>query len=185
MKKIILYSSACLMLIGAVSCSSQPSQKTTPPSSQQQSVQEAFAMLNPTQGNKVKGRVSFTKVPQGVKVVADFEGMEPGSHGIHIHEKGDCSAPDGSSAGEHFNPTNKKHGSPDDKDRHVGDLGNIVADRNGRAHYERVDSVIQLDGDYSIIGRSVVIHAKADDFKTQPSGDSGKRVACGVIETLH
>ncbi len=144
-------------------------------------VQTAKSVLHPTKGNQVTGTVTFTVVDGGVRVVADLEGLKPGEHGFHIHEFGDCSAPDGSSAGGHFNPTKKHHGSPDSLDRHVGDLGNITAEANGRAHYDRTDKVIDLNGKDSIVGHSVVVHEKADDFVTQPTGNSGARVACGVI----
>lgn len=139
-------------------------------------------ILNPTKGNKVEGLVTFTKVEGGVKIVAIVNNLTPGSHGFHIHEFGDCSAPDGSSAGGHFNPKKTQHGSPEALERHVGDLGNLVADKFGVAHYERIDKLIQLDGPDTIIGRSVVVHDNADDFKTQPTGNAGGRVACGVIE---
>jgi len=143
---------------------------------------KAVAVLHPTKDNRAMGYVTFTEVPGGVRIVADVESLQPGQHGFHIHEFGDCSAPDGSSAGGHFNPTKTQHGSPDTVDRHAGDLGNIVADVKGHAHYDRVDTVIKLDGPDTIIGRSVIVHANADDFKTQPTGNAGGRVACGVIE---
>ena len=142
----------------------------------------ASCVLHPTKGNKVEGIVTFTKVEGGIKIVAEVNHLAPGDHGFHIHEFGDCSAPDGSSAGGHFNPTHTEHGGPDSKDRHVGDLGNITADNEGIAHYERIDKVIQLEGPNSVIGRSVVIHSDPDDFKSQPAGNAGGRVACGVIE---
>lgn len=148
-------------------------------------VNSAKAVLNPTKGNKAHGQVSFTVIEGGVKIIADVDGLTPGKHGFHIHEKGDCSAPDASSAGDHFNPANKKHGSPNDTERHVGDLGNLEADSKGHAHYERIDKVISLSGPNNILGRSVVIHEKADDFKTQPSGDAGSRQACGAIVGFH
>lgn len=143
---------------------------------------QATAHLHPTQGNKAQGTVSFTVVDGGVKIVADIDYLTPGKHGFHIHEFGDCSAPDGSSAGGHFNPTGSKHAAPDSLERHVGDLGNIVADDRGYAHHEVVDKVISLNGPHSIVGRSVIIHAMPDDFVTQPTGNAGGRVACGVIE---
>lgn len=145
-------------------------------------VKKAQAILWPTQGNTAQGKVSFTVVEGGVKIIADVDDLTPGKHGFHIHEHGDCSAPDASSAGGHFNPTGSKHGSPDSSERHAGDLGNLVADNNGHAHYERIDTVITLDGPHSIIGRSIIIHEKEDDFKTQPAGNAGARVACGIIE---
>jgi superoxide dismutase, Cu-Zn family len=143
----------------------------------------AVAALNPTKGNDANGVVTFEAVEGGVKIVAKIEGLTPGKHGFHIHEFGDCSAPDGASAGGHFNPTHKKHGGPDHLERHAGDLGNIVADEKGHGEYERVDSVITLSGPDTIIGRSVVIHSNADDFVTQPTGNAGGRVACGIIIT--
>lgn len=143
----------------------------------------AVAHLSPTQGNSVRGTVTFTKVRDGVRVVADVSGLTPGSHGFHIHEKGDCSAPDASSAGGHFNPTGTQHGAPDSEMRHVGDLGNLLADASGRAHLVRVDRHLMLDGSSSIVGRGVIVHAKPDDLKSQPAGDAGPRVACGVIQS--
>ena len=144
-------------------------------------IKRAIAALHPTKDNKANGMVTFTQVDGGVKIVADIDGLTPGKHGFHIHEFGDCSSSDGSSAGGHFNPKNAKHGGPDHADRHVGDLGNIVADNTGRAHYERVDQLIQLNGPDTIIGRSLIVHANPDDFTMQPTGNAGGRVACGVI----
>jgi Cu-Zn family superoxide dismutase len=145
------------------------------------SVTKAVALLSSTKGNDVAGEVTFTKVDGGVKIVADVTGLTPGSHGFHIHEFGDCSAPDGMSAGGHFNPHHMQHGGPDAEVRHAGDFGNLDADATGKAHYERVDTVISLEGADSIIGHAVIVHAKADDLKTQPTGNAGARVACGAI----
>lgn len=142
----------------------------------------AIATLHPTLGHTAHGTVTFVEKPDGILVVADVQGLSPGEHGFHIHEFGDCSAPDGSSAGGHFNPTNMPHGGPDSPQRHVGDLGNLTAGPDSTAHYERLDSHLAFEGDSSILGRSVVVHQKADDFKTQPSGNAGARIACGVIE---
>lgn len=142
----------------------------------------AVANLSPTQGNNVSGKVTFTKVDDGIKIVADLKGLSEGKHGFHVHEKGDCSAPDGTSAGGHFNPENKPHGAPDDSARHVGDMGNIEAGSDGNAHYERVDHLMSFSGSHSIIGKAVIVHQKADDLKSQPTGAAGARVACGVIE---
>lgn len=140
------------------------------------------ATLHPTKGNNVTGTVSFAPVEGGVMILAEVHGLTPGKHGFHIHEKGDCSAADASSAGGHFNPFNKPHGAPDDANRHVGDLGNLIADANGDAYYARVDTVIELEGANTIVGRAVIVHEKEDDFKTQPTGNAGARVACGVIQ---
>lgn len=144
-------------------------------------VHPAVCVLNPTVGNKVMGTVRFTEVVGGVKVVADIRGLTPGKHGFHIHECGDCTFPDGSSAGGHFNPKKMNHGSPMDAMRHEGDMGNIEADASGKAHLEYVDKTISFQGETSIIGRSIIVHEKEDDMKTQPSGNAGARLACGVI----
>lgn len=144
-------------------------------------ITKAVCVIQPTEGNDVSGLVTFTKVDGGVKVVADLEGLTPGKHGFHVHEYGDISGLDGKSAGGHFNPYNKKHGGPDDVERHVGDLGNIVAGDDGKAHYERVDKVIKLNGEHSIIGRAIIVHAGEDDLTSQPTGDAGARVGYGVI----
>ena len=143
---------------------------------------KGISVLHPTAGNKVSGTVTFTAAADGVKIHAEIAGLTPGKHGFHIHEFGDCTAGDASSAGAHFNPTNQPHAGPDTAARHEGDMGNIEADASGNAKLDYVDHQISLTGDAkSAIGRSVVVHAKPDDLKTQPSGDSGARIACGVI----
>jgi Cu-Zn family superoxide dismutase len=148
---------------------------------QAQDVKQAVAEIHPASNSGVSGRVVFIQEKDGIRVVAELNGLKPGPHGFHIHEKGDCSASDATSAGGHFNPTQEPHAAPDAEKRHVGDLGNIVADQNGHAVYERTDKVIRFDGEKSILGKSVIVHEKADDFKTQPSGDAGARIGCGVI----
>ena len=143
---------------------------------------KAIAVLHPTQDNKVSGTVMFTEVADGVQVHAEITGLTPGKHGFHVHEFGDCAAADANSAGAHFNPTKQPHAAPDATARHVGDMGNIEADASGAAKLDYLDHSMSLaNDDRSIIGRSVVVHAKADDLKSQPAGDSGARVACGVI----
>jgi len=141
----------------------------------------AVVVLSPTDGSEAQGAVTFTQVESGILVVADLVGLEPGSHGFHIHEFGDCSAADGTSAGGHFNPEGTEHGAPSDSHRHVGDLGNVTADDAGTVHYEFTDTHISFSGPNSIIGRGVIVHAGADDLTTQPTGAAGGRVACGVV----
>jgi Cu-Zn family superoxide dismutase len=163
-----------LSFVGFVA-QAQPEEKSSAPL-------KAIAVLHPTAGNKVSGTVTFTEVADGVQVHAEITGLAPGNHGFHVHEFGDCSAADATSAGGHFNPTNKPHAGPDATERHVGDMGNVEADASGKATLEYVDHQISLTNDQqSAIGRSVVVHAKADDLKSQPAGDSGARIACGVI----
>ena len=120
-----------------------------------QSKADAVAVLWPTTGHQVQGTVKFVKVQKGVRVIANVQNLEPGLHGFHVHQFGDCRAPDGASAGGHFNPHNQRHGAPADDARHVGDLGNLSATESGVA--------------------------KADDLKTQPTGGADARLACGVI----
>jgi len=147
---------------------------------QAQEVMKAAAQLEPKSGSQVTGTVTFTKVGDEVQMVADIQNLKPGKHGFHIHEKGDCSAADAASAGAHFNPTQKHHGGPMTADHHAGDLGNIEADASGKAHLDWKGK-LSLSGKDSIIGRSVVVHEKEDDLKTDPSGNSGARIACGTI----
>lgn len=146
-------------------------------------LETAVANLEPTEGNDVTGTVEFIEAPEGVRVVANIMGLEEGQHGFHVHETGDCSAPDASSAGGHFAPEGSPHGAPTDAadQRHTGDLGNVEADSAGSASYERVDEQIRLSGANSIIGKAVVVHADPDDLESQPSGNAGARLACGII----
>ena len=146
----------------------------------------AVANMAPTQGNKAQGTVSFIKKGDQLLVDARLTGLPPGPHGFHIHEKGDCSAPDGMSAGGHFNPTGKAHGDPMHGAHHVGDLGNITADASGNAQLQLSipASAISNDAASSIVGKGLIVHADPDDYKTQPTGNSGKRLGCGVIKLM-
>jgi Cu-Zn family superoxide dismutase len=144
-------------------------------------ITKAVAVLYPTEGNDVSGTVTFTQMDNGVEVEADLVGLGSGKHGFHIHEYGDCSAPDGKSAGGHYNPTGQPHAGPGQSKRHMGDLGNIEAHNSAKASYKRLDSQLVLNGQNSIIGRGIIVHGGADDLKSQPSGAAGPRMACGVI----
>ena len=146
-----------------------------------QDVTKATCKLESKSGSQVTGMITFTKTGAEVQVVGDITGLKPGKHGFHLHEKGDCSAADAASAGAHFNPGQHKHGGPTTAERHEGDLGNIEADASGKAHIDWKGKM-SLSGGDSIIGKSVVVHEKEDDLKTDPSGSSGARQACGVIE---
>lgn len=142
---------------------------------------KAICVLYPTEGNDVSGTVTFTREGDDVKIIAEVEGLTPGKHGFHIHEFGDCSASDGTTAGGHYNPENVEHAGPNDAVRHIGDLGNLEADENGNAYLEYTDDMISLHGEHSIIGRGIIVHAGEDDLTSQPTGAAGARVACGVI----
>jgi Cu-Zn family superoxide dismutase len=142
---------------------------------------KAIAVLHPLKDSNVEGTVTFAKSGNEVKIVADVTGLTPGKHGFHIHQYGDCSSSDGSSAGGHFNPTNNPHASHDAAQRHEGDMGNLEADASGKAHLELTDNMMTMSGEKSIIGRGIIVHEKEDDLKSQPVGNAGGRVACGVI----
>ena len=141
----------------------------------------ATATLKPTAGNSVAGTVTFTQKGDKVGVVANVTGLSPGPHGFHVHEKGDCSAADGMSAGGHFNPGSKPHGDPATAEHHAGDMPQLVADASGNATLNAELSPMTIGGADNIVGKAVIVHKDADDFKTQPTGNSGARVACGVI----
>jgi Cu-Zn family superoxide dismutase len=164
-----------LLIFLGISCNRQVEMKDT------RQVTKAVAVLHPTDSHEVYGVITFEKVNEGIRITGDVEGLLPGPHGFHIHQYGDCMGTDGSAAGGHFNPEGKRHGSRMSEERHVGDLGNIMAAEDGNAHIDMVDQLITLEGSHSIIGRSVVVHAGEDDLKSQPSGSAGARLACGVI----
>ena len=151
---------------------------------------EATATVEPSKApgqDKVAGTVRFTAAGNGIKVHADITGLTPnGKHGFHIHEKGDLSAPDLASAGAHFNPGGHKHGGATGTERHGGDLGNLEADATGKATYDAtIEGLTLEEGPNGILGKSVIIHEKADDLKSDPSGNSGARIAGGVIKSGH
>ena len=129
----------------------------------------------------VSGKVLFQDTSEGLKVTAQVQNVSPGKHGFHIHEFGDCSSPDAMSAGGHFNPKHMPHGAPGSSQHHAGDLGNITADAAGKVHYELVSHSLSFKGAGSILGRSMVVHADQDDLHSQPVGNAGARLACGVI----
>jgi Cu-Zn family superoxide dismutase len=146
------------------------------------SMPRASASLVATAGNATTGNVAFTPNGDRVRVLAKVSGLTPGAHGFHIHDKGDCSAPDGMSAGGHFNPTGKAHGNPAAGEHHGGDMPMLEADASGNAALDVTLEGFTLGSDANtIVGRAVIVHKDADDYKTQPTGNSGARVACGII----
>jgi Cu-Zn family superoxide dismutase len=142
----------------------------------------ATATVAPTAGNTAKGIVTFTQKGDKVAVAAQLSGLSPGAHGFHVHEKGDCSAPDATSAGGHYNPTGKPHGAPDAAEHHAGDLPMLHADASGNATFTAEMSGVTVgSGANDLVGKSVVVHRDVDDYKSQPAGNSGPRIGCGVI----
>ena len=143
----------------------------------------ATAKLEPTRGNATAGTVNFVQSGDVVKVTGEISGLKPGAeHGFHIHEKGDCSSGDGMSAGGHFNPGGKPHGHHGMGEHHSGDLPSLTADANGVAKFSFESRTIRVgSGDTNIVGRGLIVHRDPDDYKTQPTGNAGPRLACAVI----
>ena len=180
--KPAIFTFALLSSVAACSQETEVVQTGSAVEAQAESFSEFVAVLHPTEGSDVEGVVLFSNTEDGVRVGANVQGLGPmSSHGFHIHEFGDCSAPDGTSAGGHFNPGGQPHGAPEAEQRHVGDLGNLVSNGAGVAQTNVVDPVLSFTGVNSILGRAVVIHAGADDLESQPTGAAGPRLACGVI----
>ncbi len=138
---------------------------------------KAVAVLISAEGHDVSGVITLEETDEGVRVSGNVEGLEGSAHGFHIHEYGDCSAGDFTSAGGHYNPADHPHAGPDADERHMGDMGNLTVN-NGRASVDYIDKVIDIN---DVIGRAVMVHAGEDDLQTQPTGDAGGRIACGVI----
>lgn len=141
----------------------------------------AVANLEPTKGNSAHGTVTFVQHGDSVRVSARLSGLKPnGEHGFHVHEKGDCSSGDGMSAGGHFNPAGKAHG-PQSREHHAGDMPNVKADAYGNASATFELSNVSVEGANGIVGKGLILHRDPDDYKSQPAGNSGPRIACGVI----
>jgi Cu-Zn family superoxide dismutase len=143
----------------------------------------ATAALQSAKGSKAFGEATFEEVDGKVRVIVFTQGLAPDrEHGFHIHEAGDCSSGDGMSAKGHFNPLGKPHGAPSTAERHAGDLPALKAGKDGRARLDvTVDLITVRPGPASVVGRGLIIHADPDDYKTQPTGNAGARIACGVI----
>jgi Cu-Zn family superoxide dismutase len=143
----------------------------------------ASAQLMATRDNAVTGQVQFTQRGDKVVVTGEIRGLKPDTeHGFHVHEKGDCSSGDGVSAGGHFNPDGKAHGAHDQGEHHAGDLPSLKADANGTARFSFESSAVSVgSGRTDVLGRGLIVHRDPDDYKTQPTGNSGPRLACGVI----
>lgn len=144
--------------------------------------ERAEAVIEARSDSKLTGKATFTEVAGGVLVEIEVQGTSPGWHAVHVHDKGDCSAPDGSSAGGHFNPATKNHGSPHAAEHHAGDLGNLYVDNDGTGHHViLMPELTVAAGDHSVRGRAIIVHAGVDDLVSQPTGNAGGRIGCGVI----
>ena len=149
---------------------------------------EAVAEIRPTVagGSNVAGEAIFIDDGDDIMVIVDIRNTSPGLHGVHIHETGDCSADDGTSAGGHWNPTDEDHGRWGSESFHLGDLGNIPVGMDGTGYLERTTDLWELGtgSDVDVVGKAIIVHADEDDFVSQPSGAAGARIGCGVIELV-
>ena len=163
-----IYAAVAVAALSA--CATEP---TAPP--------RATAQLQPTKGSKTFGEATFEQVGDKVHVLVNVQGLKPGQqHGFHIHEAGDCSSGDGMSTKGHFNPQGKPHGHPGMG--HAGDLPALQADKGGRAKLDvMAEGITVAPGPASVVGRGLIVHADPDDYQTQPTGNAGARIACGVI----
>ena len=170
MKTIIAFAAATVLL---AACQTMPPEEP-----------RVTAQLQPTKGNKTFGEATFEQVGGKVRVVVFVQGLKPGQeHGMHIHEVGDCSSGDGMSTKGHFNPFGKPHANHGSPERHAGDLPSLKANKEGRANVQiDLDIITVAPGPASILGRGLIVHADPDDYKTQPTGNAGARIACGVIQ---
>ena len=172
MNKSILAASAAAAALLVAACATTPLDTAV-----------ATARLAPTQGNATTGTVTFAQRMGRVYVTAEVRGLTPGEHGFHMHEKGDCSSGDGMSTGGHWNPDGMPHG-PQGAPHHAGDMPSLVADANGNAKASfSLEGVTVVAGPKSVVGRGLIVHKDPDDFKTQPTGNAGARVACAVIQS--
>jgi superoxide dismutase, Cu-Zn family len=173
-RKQLLIGLSVVSMLSLVACQSM----------EQGTGQKASATLDSRSGSQTKGEVNFVWQGHDVLVSGKFSGLKPNSeHGFHVHEKGDCSAPDATSAGGHFNPDAKDHGMPNSSMSHAGDMPNIKSDASGNATYTaKLHGFAVNNGPKGIVGRSVVVHRDPDDYKSQPAGNSGPRIACGLIK---
>ena len=173
-----------LLLIGIsvvlTSCERMPQQAGVLSMS---SGKQAIATIGPASGSNVTGMAVFTQNGDQVTVTIDIQNASPGLHGVHIHENGDCSSPDGKSAGGHWNPTDVAHGKWGEGEFHLGDIGNITVGEDGTGSIELTTDLWEIGtgSDIDVVGTGIIVHADADDFISQPSGNAGARIGCGVI----
>lgn len=191
MSKLSLSLLVLAVLVGMTACgpkSEAPAPEASSEAAEEivEIVEEALvgvAVLMPRADTDVAGKVTFTQTGEGVVMVANVSGVAPGLHGIHLHEKGDCSAGDFTSTGGHFNPTGDPHGGPNDTIRHAGDFGNITVGEDGSGYLEILTDMLSVDPDAetTVIGRAVILHEGEDDLESQPTGAAGARLACGTV----
>ncbi|MGY0560574.1 superoxide dismutase family protein [Luteimonas sp. A277] len=193
----LLFLAPAVLALAACGPSSDPAGEATPPATAPTGMETgvaepvdtaermAIAVLSPTEGNDTGGQLQFAVVDGNIHVTGEVTGLSAGGeHGFHVHETGDCSAPDATSAGGHFNPEDSEHGRAGQGEHHVGDSDNLMANGEGVAQVDRWlhGATLGDGGAADIVGKGVIVHADADDYVTQPTGGAGDRLACGVIE---
>jgi superoxide dismutase, Cu-Zn family len=184
MKNYFIMTLFCVTLIGCKESVKENETNTKEPIEVVEKAVTATALISAKSNSAVSGTVTFTENEGKVSMLAKLSGLTPGIHAIHIHENGDCSAEDGSSAGGHWNPTNEDHGAWDHKMFHKGDIGNLEADENGIATLTKETDLWCInceDETKNIIGKTIIVHKDADDMMSQPSGNAGDRIGCGEI----
>ncbi len=144
---------------------------------------QAIATIGPASDSSVTGMAIFTQNGDQITLTIEIQNASPGIHAVHIHESGDCSSPDGTSAGGHWNPTGVAHGKWGEGEFHLGDIGNITVGEDGTGSIELTTDLWEIGtgSDVDVVGRGIIVHAGADDFTSQPSGDAGARIGCGAI----
>jgi Cu-Zn family superoxide dismutase len=168
-----------LLALALAGCPKEPEVKPTPPPV---AGPTASADIRGPGGSKLTGKASFQQRENKVAVRVEVQGAPPGEHGVHVHEKGDCSDPEFKSAGGHFNPTGVNHGGPNSPVHHPGDFGNMVVKEDGTGVLElETDLLTVPEGTMSVVGKSIIVHEKPDDLTTQPTGNAGGRIGCGEI----
>ncbi len=185
-KKKFLLVLSTVFVMGA--CSRQTTSASSQANPNAPAVKTAIAEVKDSQGAPV-GTAKLQEVPGGVRVMIELKGLPPGTHGAHIHENGKCDSPAFTTAGGHFNPLGKEHGSMNPKGEHVGDLGNVQVGQGGNGTLDAVakEATLNPSGKTSLLGpngTAIVIHADPDDLKSNPAGNAGKRIACGVITVV-
>lgn len=177
-EKVILLIMLCISitLIGCERVYQHPSVPTT-------TTPEAKAVIGSSNDSGISGEAVFTQKDDQITLIVDIKNASPGLHAAHIHEHGDCSAPDGTSAGGHWNPTGVAHGKWGEGEFHLGDIGNIMVGEDGTGSISLTTDLWEIGtgSDVDVVGKSIIVHAGADDFISQPSGAAGARIGCGVI----
>jgi len=182
---VALLSGTCIVACGQdVSSPPAPSPADPPATPANEPTRGATVVLEPTLGHKTAGRLILVQEDAGVRIRGEVTGLQPDrEHAFHVHETGDCSAPDATSAGEHFNPLGEPHGHPVNGPHHAGDMLNLSANSEGVAQVDLSSASLTIggDGQTNAIGKALIVHANPDDYQSQPGGDAGDRLACGVI----